>query len=265
MIPEIPAEQPMPPRAVTDLAAGREVLAVWRNHLGGTTFQIGSGIAREFVKWAPVGNPVDLSAEAARMRWAAAFTPVPRVLDLGADETGTWLLTAGLSGESAVSECWRGEPAVAVRAIGEGLRAFHEALPVDQCPFLRSTQSRVAAIREQAAVRELDPEDWHEEHQVHTPARVLELISEIPPIDKEVVGHGDTCAPNTLIGDDGKWLAHVDLGSMGVADRWSDLAIATWSLEWNYGPGWQDLMLDAYGIAADPERIAYYRLLGDLD
>lgn len=34
---------------------------------------------------------------------------------------------------------------------------------------------------------------------------------------------------------------------MGVADRWADLAIATLSTTWNYGPGWEQSVLDAYG------------------
>jgi hypothetical protein len=44
----------------------------------------------------------------------------------------------------------------------------------------------------------------------------------------------------------------VDLGALGVADRWADLAIATWSTTWNYGPQWQVPLLDAYGTAPDP-------------
>lgn len=63
---------------------------------------------------------------------------------------------------------------------------------------------------------------------------------------------------------DGHRAGLVDLGSLGVANRWADLAIATWSADWNYEPGWQDALLDAYGVDADIERIAYYRLLWDL-
>ena len=52
-------------------------------------------------------------------------------------------------------------------------------------------------------------------------------------------------------------------GSLGVADRWADLAIASWSLEWDYGPGHERPFWDAYGIEPDPERIALYRRLWD--
>lgn len=93
----------------------------------------------------------------------------------------------------------------------------------------------------------------------------LRLLDTPPPVDKLVVCHGDACAPNTLIGDDGRWTGHVDLGALGTADRWADLAVATWSTQWNFGPGWERHLLNAYGIDPDPERIEYYRLLWDLD
>jgi len=56
----------------------------------------------------------------------------------------------------------------------------------------------------------------------------------------------------------------VDLGELGVADRWWDLAVATWSTTWNLGAGYEDLFLAAYGVERDRERMAYYRLLYDL-
>ena len=49
-----------------------------------------------------------------------------------------------------------------------------------------------------------------------------------------------------------------------MADRWADLAIATWSIGWNYGPGWEQLLLDTYGVSFDAERSRYYRLLWEL-
>jgi kanamycin kinase len=54
------------------------------------------------------------------------------------------------------------------------------------------------------------------------------------------------------------------MGALGVADRWADLAVATWSTRWNYGDGWERPLLDAYGVDPDPDRTAYYRLLWDL-
>ena len=49
----------------------------------------------------------------------------------------------------------------------------------------------------------------------------------------------------------------------GSADRWADIAVAAMSTEWNYGPGWEDTLIEAYGVAPDRERLAYYRELWD--
>lgn len=70
--------------------------------------------------------------------------------------------------------------------------------------------------------------------------------------------------PNTLIAADGTFSGHVDFGDLGVADRWADLAVGTWSTEWNYGPGWEELDLTSYGVEADLDRIRFYRDLWDL-
>ena len=241
MIGGLDCGQVVVPAVVERIAGGRPLRAVWRNQLGGLTFQVGAGRQRRFVKWTPPASGIDLAREVARLTWAAAYHPVPRVLDAGADEHGTWMVTAGLPGQSAVAERWRERPAVAVAAIGAGLRALHDALPVDTCPFSWSVDDRLAVLAE--------------------PPPPLPA----PSVDVLVVCHGDTCSPNTLIGDDGRWCGHVDLGDLGVADRWADLAVATYCLELNYGPGWEPRLLDAYGVEPDPERTHYYRLLWDTE
>ncbi|MFE9645206.1 aminoglycoside 3'-phosphotransferase [Streptomyces sp. NPDC006365] len=232
------------PAPIAELAGDRPLLPVWQNQLGGLTFRIGGddGQGRLFAKWAPTGSGLDLPAEVERLRWAGNFTPVPRVREYGANDDGAWLVTYELPGESAVTPRWQADPATAVRALGAGLRALHDQLPVGDCPFSWSVEHRL----ERARLSGLDvPSD----------------LPEPPPVDLLVICHGDPCAPNTLLHDDGSWSAHVDMGALGLADRWADLAVATWSTEWNYGPGWDNTLLDAYGIAPDPERTDFYRLL----
>jgi kanamycin kinase len=172
------------------------------------------------------------------------------------------LVTAALPGQNAATSKWKAEPQTAVRVIGDGLRAMHEALPVGSCPFSWAAADRLADIRRQISTGRMDPRSWPGAGPPVDADRALELLADIPPTDQLVVCHGDSCAPNTLLTDDGCWSGHVDLGDMGIADRWADLAIATWSVGVNYGPGWEDLLLDAYGIQPDAERTKYYRLLG---
>ncbi|MGW0604666.1 phosphotransferase [Streptomyces sp. NPDC002640] len=260
-----PQEPVETPPAVLELAGGRPMRAVWLNQVGGLTFRIDAEDGPRFAKWAPAGSGLDLAAEAVRLRWASRYTPVPPVLAEGGDASGAWLLTRGLPGTSAVDERWKADPRTAARAVGAGLRALHDALPVAECPFDWSLERRLARVRARVAAGAVDPAAWPEElRDLGTVEGALRLLEDPPPGDRLVVCHGDACAPNTLLGDDGAPTGHVDLGSLGVADRWADLAAATWSTVWNYGPGWEETLLDAYGVAPDAERIRYYRVLWEL-
>lgn len=225
------------PEAIRALSAGDPVTPIWFNGEGGMAFRVGTA---RFAKWAPAASGLDLAAEADRMRWAHQYAKVPRVLESGVDASGAWLVTSTMAGESAVTDRWKADPATAVRVAGAALREFHEALPVEECPY-----------------------DWSVETRLER-ANVDNGPGDAPPIDRLVVCHGDACVPNTLIDEHGRYAGHVDLGELGVADRWADLAVGSWSTEWNYGPGWEDAYFEAYGVAADAERIRYYRALWEV-
>ncbi|MDM7831911.1 aminoglycoside 3'-phosphotransferase [Cellulomonas edaphi] len=224
------------PAAVAAIVDPGTTEAVWRNELGGLTFSSGD----RFVKWAPAGSGLDLEAERARLEWAARWTTVPELLGHGRDDDGSWLVTRALAGRNAVDPYWAARPAQAARLIGAALRDLHDALPVEGCPFDWSVAERTARAG-------IDP------------ARV----GLAPPVGRLVVCHGDACAPNTLLSDDGSWTGHVDLGRLGVGDLWGDLAIAAWSTEWNYGPGYDADVYAGYGVEPDQGRIAFYRRLWD--
>lgn len=225
------------PAQVKELAGDTALVPVWRNDYGGLTFRTGDG---RYIKWGPLNAESSMLDEARRMTWAGRFTPVPHVLDVGSDEESEWLITRALPGRSAVDPRWVAHPRSAVRAVGEGLRALHDALPVAECPFDWSVPARIA----NAEARGIEVPD-----ELRTP----------PPVDLLVVCHADACCPNTLVSDDGTWLAHVDLGLLGVGDRWGDIAVAVMSTEWDFGAGWDDELIAAYGVEPDHERLTYYR------
>lgn len=263
MFAESSAQEPLPD-TVARISQGSSVRLVWGNALGGATYELTAGDARSFLKWAPADSSVDLSEERIRLEWAVRYTSVPEVLDHGSESDGSWMLTRGLPGENAIAPRWLKDPEAAVRAIGEGLRAFHDALPASECPFSWSLRSRLEDIQRQAAAGCIDPGRWHADYRGLTLEQALARLQDGQPEDDLVVCQGDTCAPNTIIGEHGQCVGHVDLGLMGVADRWADLAVATWSTTWNYGPGWEAALLEAYGIEPDPVRTDYYRLLWEM-
>ena len=222
------------PDVVLHIAAGRPAELAWRNELGGLTFRIGD----TFVKWNPPQTGVDLDRERRRLTWLSGRHPAPRVIDFGADAEAQWLVTAAVPGESAVGERWRARRSEAIRAIAAGLRALH-AIPVEDFPA-----------------------EWTSEVWV---GRTPESLGPRPPIEEPVLVHGDACAPNTLIASDGRWTGNVDFGDLAVGDRWADLAVASMSLDWNFGEGHQQELFDAYGIEPDTQRIGWYRALWHLE
>ena len=222
------------PRVVVERRGDRPAELVWRNELGGLTFRIDD----QYVKWNPRRTGVDLERERVRLEWLSTRHPAPRVIASGADDEAQWLLTEALPGESAVGDTWRARRAEAIRAIATGLRAIH-TIPTEDFPS-----------------------PWTSEVWV---GRAPDSLGPRPPLDDVVLVHGDACAPNTLISTTGEWTGHVDFGDLAVGDRWADLAIASLSLDWNFGEGHQGELFEAYGIAADEERIRYYRALWELE
>ncbi|MGC3992585.1 MAG: phosphotransferase [Propionicimonas sp.] len=224
------------PGVVRDLAAGRRVSPVWRNEIGGVTFSVGDGA--EYVKYGPPHAEFDPVAESERLGWVGAFVTAPCPLGHGRDAAGNlWFRTAGIPATSAVLGGWRSHPERVVPELGRALRRFHEVVPVDSCRWEWSVAGRLA-------YRGL-------------PADHLGAWPDLDP----VVCHGDACNPNFLLDADGRCVGYVDLGRLGVGDRWADLAPALLSLGWNFGPGWEPAFLAAYGIDPDPAKQDFYTRL----
>ena len=218
-----------------------------------------------FLKLAEVGHYPTLAGEAERMRWARNFLPVPEVVDQGSERSVAWLVTTGLPGQDGTHPSQLGRPAELARALARGLRRFHDAAPVDSCPFDFRLAAASEHVRTRLASGQIDAaRDFHPEFGHLTPERAVELLESTRPDSEDlVVCHGDYCPPNILI-EEGKATGYVDLGELGVADRWWDLAAATWSLTWNLGPGFEGVFLAEYGAELDLDRQAFYRLLYDL-
>lgn len=223
------------------------------------------GAPQLFLKLAPAGHYPTLLAEARRMRWASAYLPVPEVVDQGTEGSIVWLATSRLSGQDGTHPEQLGHPARLTRILARGLRDFHDAASVDNCPFDFRLNAALEHVRTRLSSGLIDQgSDFHAEFQHLTPEMAVDLLESTRPDSEDlIVCHGDYCPPNILI-EDGRATGYVDLGELGVADRWWDLAAATWSLTWNLGPGFEEMFLAEYGAELDVDRMNFYRLLYDL-
>jgi kanamycin kinase len=198
------------------------------------------------------------------MVWAVAYLPVPVVVAVEKLGDTTVLLTEALPGHDATQSVWRSDLPALVRALGRGLRTFHEAVGEEWCPFRFDHARALAHVEERVRSDDIDPAGFHDEHAHLTPAAALAELESLAPDDQDlVVCHGDYCAPNVLL-QDSRVTGFVDLGELGAADRWWDIAVGAWSVGWNFGEELEPLFYESYGIVPDPARIRFFRLLYDL-
>lgn len=239
----MPSPEAPVPSPIRAFAAGRPVRLIWKNRLGGLTGLVSDHVGDVVVKWQPSNEESSLSAEAMRLRWLHGRYPSPELVEHRVLAGAELLVTKALPALSAVDPVWQLRPVEATRAIASGLKYLHSLDP-EQCPF-----------------------DWMAEGRIENAlARGRSISSDLrtpPTVERLVVCHGDACAPNTLVGPDGIFAAMVDVGALGIGDRWADLAVATMSLKWNYAGDLEPIFWEAYGVAPDNDRIAYYRELWD--
>ncbi|MFZ5780516.1 MAG: APH(3')-II family aminoglycoside O-phosphotransferase [Pseudomonadota bacterium] len=215
-----------------------------------------------FVKSEAVDDLAELPGEGLRLRWLAQHAvPAPRLQSQVTSQGRHWLLASALPGRDLASS-----PGLAPRRVvalaADALRDLHR-LPADACPFDHRLDRRIADARARVDAGAVDEADFDEERRGRDAADLLaELIARRPQAEDLVVAHGDACLPN-LMAQAGRFAGFVDCGRLGVADRHQDLALACWSVRHNLGEAWVAPFLRHYGVPADPERLAYYRLLDE--
>lgn len=224
-----------------------------------TIGQSGAAVSRRDGVYRKTSDVDDLVGEGERLVWLRANgIPAAEVLEC---EPGL-LVTAEVPGRSA-AELWPRVDRI-VDSLADLTRALH-ALPVAECPFDRS----LAVTVPEALAANPDLDDLDDDRAGWTRDRlVAELLATRPADEDLVVCHGDLSAPNVLFDPEtGDVTGVVDVGRLGVADRWLDLAIATRSLTDNrnaqFGPAAEVRYLSRYGIAPNPEKTAFYRLLDE--
>ncbi|WP_413797072.1 APH(3'') family aminoglycoside O-phosphotransferase [Streptomyces iranensis] len=228
-----------------------------------------------YAKCVPAADAAELKAEHDRVAWLSGQgVPVPRVLDWHSGDAGTCLVTSAVSGvpadQVAAGDLWR-----SWERIADVVRRLHE-VSVAECPFRRDLDAMVSVARDIVARDAVNPEFLPvEQQQIPTAELLGRLTRQIPRLREQgvadtVVCHGDLCLPNIIL--DPQTLdvsGFIDLGRLGPADRYADLAL----LLANARETWTDeeraravdvALAERYGMALDHERLRFYHHLDPL-
>ncbi|MFG2594369.1 APH(3'') family aminoglycoside O-phosphotransferase [Streptomyces sp. NPDC048462] len=240
---------------------------------GATVFR--SADATRYAKCVPAVDAADLQAERDRVAWLSGQgVPGPRVLDWQSGDVGACLVTSAVSGIPADQV-----PAVDLRGawehIADAVRRLHE-VPVSRCPFRRGLDAVVTVARDVVARDAVNPEFLPVDQQQTPAAELLDRLTGQVSRRREqeagdtVVCHGDLCLPNIVLDPQTLDVAgFIDLGRLGLADRYADLAL----LLANARETWTDeeraraadmAFAERYGIALDHDRLRFYLHLDPL-
>lgn len=150
-----------------------------------------------------------------------------------------------------------------VDALATFLRRLH-AIPVNECPFTSDHAYRLARARERIDAGLVEEDDFDDEREGWTAEQVWKAMRQLLPMPSDtVVTHGDFSLDNILIVD-GEVVGCIDVGRVGIADRYQDLAIL-WSCLGEFDPSLQDRLLTQYGVTdLDQRKLQFHLMLDEL-
>ena len=213
--------------------------------------------------------------EPTMLRWLKDKIPVPEILEHICENEYSYVLMNKCTGNMACDAYFMMRPKLQVELLAEALHSLWE-VSNDGCPSHFTLQKRLTMAEENVIHNRVDIADAEQDtfgpKGFRDPEALLYWLQENQPEEKETICHGDFCLPNIFLTEDGV-TGMIDLGRSGVSDPWQDIALCYRSLNNNYSgiydgkshAGYKtEMLFDALGIPADPERIRYYILMDEL-
>lgn len=229
-----------------------------------------------FAKLAPAARSADLVGERDRLSWLdRQGVACPEVIDWREAEEGVCLVMSAIPGVPATelsgSDLLKAWPSMTAQ-----LGALH-AVAADLCPFNRGLSLMFERAADVVSRNAVNP-DFLPDEDKDTPGSELlaRIANEIPArrnqeAGDKVVCHGDPCMPNFMVDPQTlQCTGMIDLGRLGTADRYADLALMlanaaeTWSTQ-AQGEQALAILVDTLEIGGpDHARLAFYLRLDPL-
>lgn len=201
------------------------------------------------------------------MRWLRGKLPIPEVVEYAVESGNSYLLMTRLSGEMCCSPYYMEHSDEMVGLMAQGLRMLWSIDPAG-CPRERSLQEELSKALLRIRGGQLNREDL-QECGFETAEEMADWLESHPMPYDPVLSHGDYCLPNLLL-ENGGISGFIDIGGIGIADRYSDIVDCHTSLKNNFNgffggkvyPDFDpDLLFRKLGMQPDEEKLRYYQLL----
>lgn len=147
-------------------------------------------------------------------------------------------------------------------ALAAFLRRLH-SIPVCNCPFNSDRVFRLAQAQSRMNNGLVDASDFDDERNGWPVEQVWKEMHKLLPFSPDsVVTHGDFSLDN-LIFDEVNLIGCIDVGRVGIADRYQDLAIL-WNCLGEFSPSLQKRLFQKYGIDnPDMNKLQFHLMLDE--
>lgn len=209
--------------------------------------------------------------------WLDNRIPIPFLNEYCVEEELAFTLMSKAKGEMLCSKENMAHPEAIIKAVACGLKILWE-INVDDCPYTTSRleerlkRAEYNVLNGLVDLENVEPETFGP-NGFKNPEELLEWLKSNRPEEDIVLTHGDFCLPNIFVKAE-EISCFIDLGKMGPADRWQDIAIAIRSLDHNFNGKYTDgkkiydfkpqMLIDELGVVWNEEKYRYYILLDEL-
>ena len=208
-------------------------------------------------------------------RWLQGKLPVPEIIEEAFVDGTRFLLMSRIPGMHLCKPEILDDQVLLAELVAEGLRQLW-AVDITGCPADRTLDQKFkeieAGIRSGTITMEYArQEETYGPSGFRTPSELFDWLVKHRPEEEKVLVHGDYCLPNIFC-KGRKLNGFIDLGQAGMADKWVDIEMVSWSM-WANSTGQfggkcrtfdKKLLYDALDMQPDDEKIRYYSLLNEL-
>lgn len=209
------------------------------------------------------------------MHWLEGKLPVPKVICYERDSEYQYILMSKVPGRMSCDEYYLEHPQELLLLLSEAMKMLW-SIDISDCPRNRDIDGELREARYRVENHLVDLDNVEPttfgEGGFKDPEELLEWLENNRPDYEPILSHGDFCLPNIFI-EDGRISGFIDLGDMGIGDRWRDIALCYRSLKYNFDGTFggkvypefsPELLFDVLGVSPNPEKLKFYLLLDEL-
>jgi len=210
------------------------------------------------------------------MEWLDGKLPVPKVICHEIQDETDYLLMTRVHGKMSCADEYLQDTDNLAQILASGLKQLWD-INISDCPCNMKLDRKLKmaeynVLHHLVDMNHVDPQTFGK-NGFQNPKHLLDYLFTHRPPEDLVLSHGDFCLPNIIL-ENRQINGFIDLGKMGIADRWQDIALCYRSFrdnctgkyhnkprQFSYHP---DLLFEKLGIAPDWDKINYYLLLDEL-